>query len=138
MQGTIEFAGGVRFNADSGSGHRLILEGAPEAGGENGGMRAMEAVLLGMGGCSAYDVVQILRKQKREPASLTIEMDAQRSDQVPMVFTEIHLKYRVCGDGITQRQVKRAIELSLEKYCSVTRMLASTAEVTYEFEVMGI
>jgi len=125
MQGTIEFAGGVRFNADSGSGHRLILEGAPESGGENGGMRAMEAVLLGMGGCSAYDVVQILRKQKREPASLIIEMDAHRSDQVPMVFTEIHLKYRVCGNGITQRQVKRAIELSLEKYCSVTRMLAS-------------
>jgi len=138
MKGTIDLRKGVQFEARSGSGHTLVLEGSPESGGINEGMRPMEALLLGMGGCTAYDVAQILRRQRREPSSLAIEMEAKRSEQVPMVFTHIHLKYRVGGSGITERQVKRAIDLSIEKYCSATRMLAMTAKVTYEFEVRDI
>ncbi len=136
MKGIVEYSSAVRFEARSGTGHRLTLDGAPESGGQNSGMRPMEAVLLGMGGCTAYDVMQILRKQRKEPSALTIEMDAQRSEQVPKVFTGIHLKYRITGIGITGKQARRAIELSIEKYCSATAMLASTAEVTYECEVV--
>ena len=96
----------------------------------------MEMVLLGMGGCTAFDVAQILRKRRREPELLEIELEADRADEVPKVFTRIHLNYRVKGEGITEREVQRAIELSLEKYCSATRMLASTAEITFNFEVV--
>ena len=137
MKGTVELSDRVQFKACSGTGHELILEGAPESGGKNKGMRPMEAVLLGMGGCTAYDVAQILRKQRKEPATLVLEMEAERSEQVPMVFTRIHLTYKVSGSGITERQVKRAIDLSIDKYCSATRMLSSTAKVTYEFEVLS-
>ncbi len=136
MKGTVKLSEGVRFKAQSGTGHTLTIEGAPESGGQNQGMRAMEAVLLGMGGCTAYDVAQILRKRRREPKILEIELDAQRAEEVPKVFTHIHLKYRVAADGVTEKEVRRAIDLSLEKYCSATRMLAKTAEVTYELEVL--
>lgn len=99
-------------------------------------MRPMEMVLLGMGGCTAYDVAEILRKRRREPEILEIELEAKRAVEIPKVFTHIHLKYKVKGVGITKREVKRAIELSLDKYCSATRMLAKTAEVSFEYEVL--
>ena len=136
MNGTVKFLDGVRFEVTSGSGHTTFTDGAPEAGGRNAGMRPMEMVLLGMGGCTAFDVVEILRKRRHEPELMEIEMSAERADEIPKVFTAIHLKYRVKGDGIREREVQRAIELSLEKYCSATRMLSATAEVTFEFELL--
>ena len=137
MKGEVRLVDGVRFQVTSGSGHTTHTDGPPEEGGQNLGMRPMEMVLLGMGGCTAFDVVKILRKRRHEPELVEIQMDAQRADEVPKVFTAIHLKYRVKGEGIKENEVRRAIDLSIEKYCSATRMLASTAEVTYEFELLN-
>ncbi len=136
MKGEVRLVDGVRFQVTSGSGHSSFTDGPPEEGGKNLGMRPMEMVLLGMGGCTAFDIVQILRKRRHEPQLVEIEMEAERADSIPKVFTSIHLKYKVRGEGIKENEVKRAIDLSLEKYCSATRMLASTAEVTYEFELL--
>ncbi len=136
MKGEVRLVDGVRFQVTSGSGHSTFTDGPPQDGGKNLGMRPMEMVLLGMGGCTAFDVVQILRKRRHEPQLVEIEMEATRADEIPKVFTAIHLKYIVRGDGIKEREVKRAIDLSLEKYCSATRMLALTAAVTYEFELL--
>ncbi len=136
MQGSVKWLDGVNFQLTSGTGHSTESDGPAEAGGKNAGMRPMEMVLLGMGGCTAFDITQILRKRRRELDLLEIDLEAERADEVPKVFTRIHLKYRVAGADITAREVERAIELSLEKYCSATRMLAQTADITYEFELL--
>lgn len=136
MKGRVQLVRGVNFRVTSGSGHTSFTDGPPEHGGQNAGMRPMEMLLLGMGGCTAYDVVEILRKRRREPESLEIEIQAERAEEIPKVFTNIHLKYNVKGAGIRPRELVRAIELSLDKYCSATRMLAKTAEVTYEFNLL--
>ena len=138
MNGTVELIDGVNFRVTSGTGHVSFTDGPAEHGGVNAGMRPMEMVLLGMGGCTAYDVVEILRKSRREVRELKIEMDAKRANEIPQVFTAIHLTYRVAGDGITDRELNRAIDLSIEKYCSATRMLSSTAKVTYDFEILNL
>ena len=135
MKGTVELVEGVNFRVTAGSGHVAYTDGPPEHGGINAGMRPMEMVLLGMGGCTAYDIVEILRKSRRKLDRLTIEIEAQRADEIPKVFTAIHLIYKVHGEGIREREVERAIELSVSKYCSATRMLSSTANVTYAFEI---
>jgi len=137
VKGKVELIEGVNFRLSSGTGHVTECDGPAQEGGKNAGMRPMEMVLLGMGGCTAFDVANILRKRRHEPSLLEIEMQAQRADDVPKVFTHIHLKYRVQGTNITEREVERAIELSLDKYCSATRMLAETADITYEFELLS-
>ena len=137
MKGKVELIENVSFRLTSGSGHETRSDGPVEHGGTNAGMRPMELVLLGMGGCTAYDVVEILRKRRRPPDSLEIEIQAQRAEDVPKVFTGIHLKYFVKGDGITAKELERAIKLSLEKYCSATRMLSSTAEITFECQIIA-
>ncbi len=136
MEGTVEWLQGVNFRVTSGSGHVSHTDGPAESGGVNAGMRPMEMVLLGMGGCTAYDVVEMLRKSRCDVSALKIEMHAQRADEIPQVFTAIHLHYQVAGDGITAQKVQRAIDLSIQKYCSATRMLAATASVTCDFEIM--
>ena len=136
MRGKVELIEKVNFKLTSGSGHTTFSDGPPEHGGENRGMRPMEMVLLGMGGCTAYDVVEILRKFRRQPKLLQLELTAERADEIPAVFTKIHLKYTIDGAGIKAAEAERAIKLSLEKYCSATRMLASTAEITSEFELL--
>ncbi len=136
MNGKVELLEGVNFRLTSGSGHVTKSDGPVEEGGKNAGMRPMEMVLLGMGGCTAFDVAQILRKRRREPELLEIDLQAERAQEVPKVFTRIHLHYRVRGEGITEAEVKRAIELSLEKYCSATRMLAETAEISFDFQLL--
>lgn len=136
MNGKVELLEDVNFRLTSGSGHVITSDGPVEEGGKNAGMRPMEMVLLGMGGCTAFDVAQILRKRRREPKLLEIDLQAERAQEVPKVFTRIHLHYRVRGEGITEAEVKRAIELSLEKYCSATRMLAETAEISFDFQVL--
>ena len=135
MKGTVELVEGVNFRVTAGSGHVSHTDGPPEHGGVNAGMRPMEMVLLGMGGCTAYDVVEILRKSRRSVDSLKIELEAKRADDIPQVFTAIHMVYKISAEGVTEREVKRAIDLSVTKYCSATRMLSSTAEVTYGYEI---
>lgn len=125
---------GVAFAAESGSGHAIVIDGAPEGGGRNLGMRPMEMLLAGAAGCTAYDVVSILRKGRQPIADCVVEAVAERAPNDPKVFVKLHLVYRVAGRGLDPHQVERAVKLSKDKYCSATIMLARTAEVTWEIE----
>lgn len=132
MKTRIKWVEGVSFVGESGSGHAVVLDGAPEGGGRNLGMRPMEMVLTGAAACTAFDVVFILRKGRQAVADVVVTAEAERAPQEPKVFTKIHLVYTVAGRGLDPRQVERAVKLSKEKYCSATIMLAKTAEITYE------
>jgi putative redox protein len=127
---------GVSFVGESESGHAVVIDGAPEYGGRNRGMRPMELVLLGAAACTAFDVVAILRKARQAIADCTVDADAERAETEPRVFTRIHLRYAVAGRGLDPRQVERAVKLSKDKYCSATRMLAKTAEITFEIAIV--
>ena len=127
---------GVSFVGESESGHAVVIDGAPEYGGRNRGMRPMEMVLLGAAACTAFDVVLILRKARQPIADCAVEAEAERADADPKVFTKIHLRYAVAGRGLDPRQVERAVKLSKDKYCSATQMLAKTAEVTFEIAIV--
>ena len=132
MKARIKWVEGVRFVAETGSGHALMVDGAAEAGGRNLGPRPMELVLAGTAACTAFDVVWILRKARQPVSDCVVEAEAERAEVEPKVFTRIHLKYRVAGKGLNPAQVERAVKLSKEKYCSATLMLAKTAEITFE------
>jgi len=121
--------------AESGSGHAVVVDAAPEVGGRDLGPRPMELVLMGTGACSAIDVVHILRKARQPVTGCVVELDSERAPEDPKVFTRIHLHYLVTGKGLATAQVERAIKLSKDKYCSATIMLAKTAEITFDFEV---
>jgi len=136
MRAVIRWAGDALFVAESGSGHTVVMDGPPEAGGRNVGIRPMEMVLLGMGGCTAYDVVSILRKARQDVRDCRIEIEAKRADSPPQVFTWIHVRFLVRGKGLLAQQVERAIRLSAEKYCSASIMLGKTADITHEFEIV--
>ena len=136
MKTRIKWVEGVSFVAETGSGHAVVLDGAPEAGGRNAGMRPMEMVLAGAAACSAFDVVWILKKARQPVADCVVEAEADRAQTEPKVFTRIRLRYRVAGRGLEARQVERAVKLSKEKYCSATIMLAKTAEVITEVEIV--
>ena len=132
MKTRIKWVEGVSFVAEAGSGHAVVIDGAPESGGRNLGMRPMEMVLTGAAACTAFDVVFILRKGRQPVADVVVTAEAERAPEEPKVFTRIHLVYTVAGRGLDPRQVERAVKLSKEKYCSATIMLAKTAEITYE------
>ena len=132
MQTRIKWIEGVTFAGETGSGHAVVLDGAPEYGGRNLGMRPMEMLLTGMAACTAFDVVMILKKGRAPLADCVVTAAAERAPDDPKVFTRIHLVYTVAGRGLDAKQVERAVTLSKEKYCSATIMLAKTAEVTYE------
>ena len=123
---------GVSFVGESGSGHAVVMDGAPEYGGRNLGMRPMEMVLMGTAACTAFDVVLILKKARQPVGDCTVDATAERADTDPKVFTKIHLTYTVAGRGLDRNHVERAVKLSKEKYCSATLMLAKTAEITFE------
>ena len=126
----------VNFQGETGSGHAIAIDGAPESGGRNLGPRPMELLLLGAASCTAYDVVTILKKARQPIADCVVEAEAQRAATEPRVFTKIHLHYVVVGQGLDGRQVERAVKLSKEKYCSATLMLAKTAEMTYDIAIV--
>src|SRR5204862_6095983 len=126
---------GVRFVAETGSGHAFIVDGAPEAGGRNTGPRPMELVLAGTATCTAFDVVWILKKSRQPVSDCVVEAVAERAPEEPKVFTRIHLRYLVRGDGLNRAQVERAVQLSKEKYCSATMMLTNTAKITFDVEI---
>lgn len=127
---------GMSFTAESGSGHALVMDGAPEAGGRNLGPRPMEMLLMGAGGCSAFDVVMILKKARQPIEDCVVQVSAERAETDPKVFTKIHFHFTVYGSGLSFAAVERAVRLSHEKYCSASIMLAQVAEVTHDFEVI--
>jgi putative redox protein len=135
MRARIKWVENVTFVAESESGHTIVMDGAPEGGGRNLGPRPMETVLMGTGGCTAYDVVHILRKSRAPVADCVVEIEAERAPDDPKVFTRIHFHFIVTGKGLKTQQVERAVHLSAEKYCSASIMLAKTAAVTHDFEV---
>lgn len=135
MKARIKWVENVCFVGESGSGHTVVMDGAPEGGGRNVGMRPMETVLIGTGGCTAYDVVHILKKGRTAIADCVVEIEAERAAQDPQVFTKIHFHFIVSGNGLKPQQVERAIHLSAEKYCSASIMLAKTAQITHDFEL---
>jgi putative redox protein len=127
---------GVSFVGESGSGHTIVTDGAPDAGGRNLGMRPMELVLMGAATCTAFDLVLILKKARQPIADCVVEAEAERAGVVPRVFTKIHLRYVVAGRGLDPKQVERAVQLSKDKYCSATQMLGKTAAITYEIAII--
>ncbi|MHA1597836.1 MAG: OsmC family protein [Alphaproteobacteria bacterium] len=136
MQATVKWIDGVMFVGSSGSGHSVVMDGAAESGGQNLGIRPMEMLLLGMGGCSSFDVVGILKKARVDLVDCRVEMTAERSEEIPKVMTAIHAYYVVTGRGLTPENVERAISLSVEKYCSASVMLAETATITHDYEII--
>ena len=135
MKARIKWVENVSFIAESGSGHAFLMDGAPEGGGRNLGPRPMEVVLMGTGGCTAYDVVHILRKSRAPVTDCVVEIDAERADEDPKVFTRIHFHFIVTGNGLKPAQVERAVHLTAEKYCSASIMLGKTAAITHDFEI---
>jgi putative redox protein len=125
----------VSFLAQTESGHAIVMDGAPEGGGRNLAPRPMETVLAGTAGCTAYDVVMILRKARQRVSHCVVEVDADRAAQDPKVFTRIHFHFVVTGQGVDPKHVERAIALSADKYCSASIMLGKTAAVTHDFEI---
>lgn len=136
MRARIKWVENVCFMGESESGHAVILDGAPEAGGRNLGMRPMEMLLIGMGACTSFDVVTILKKSRQPVTDCVAEIEAARADEIPKVFTRIHVHFVVTGQGLNPAQVERAVKLSAEKYCSASIMLGKAAEITHDFEIV--
>ncbi len=135
MRATIKWNEDVNFTAETGSGHVIVMDGAPEAGGQNIGPRPMEVFLAGATACTAFDVVWILKKARQPVTDCVVEAEAERAAEIPKVFTRIHLTYRVSGKGLSRTQVERAVKLSKDKYCSATLMLAKTAQISYDIAI---
>ena len=135
MKAKIKWLDGRAFVGESGSGHAVVMDGAPESGGRNIGVRPMEMLLLGLGGCTAFDVVMILEKGREKITSCEVELEAERADTEPKVFTHVKLIYKLKGKNLKPASVERAIKLSEEKYCSATAMFAKTAKIEHEWSV---
>ena len=135
MKARAKLIEGMAFLGEAGSGHSLVMDGSAEYGGRNLGVRPMELLLLGLAGCTAFDVVHILRKGRETVADCVVEVNATRAETDPKVFTAIHLVYKVKGKGLTEAKVQRAVQLSKEKYCSASIMLGKVAEITHEYHL---
>ncbi|NOX42538.1 MAG: OsmC family protein [Gammaproteobacteria bacterium] len=135
MKASVKWLQDASFEGQSGSGHRIVMDGPPEAGGTNSGIRPMEMVLLGVGGCTAFDVMLILKKSRQQVEDCVVELKAQRAESEPKVFTHIHIHFVVTGKNLSEKHVKRAIELSAEKYCSASIMLKNSVEITHDYEI---
>jgi putative redox protein len=136
MECNVRWSGdGMSFLARTGSGHLVTMDGAPDGGGNNLAPRPMEMVLAGLGGCSAYDVVLILKRGRHDVAGCDVQLTAERAPADPKVFTRIEMRFTVRGRGLNRDAVQRAVELSHDKYCSATAMLAKTARITYSVEI---
>ena len=135
MKARVKWVEDVTFVGESGSGHALVMDGPPESGGRNLGVRPMEMLLIGMGGCTAFDIVLILGKARQRVTDCIVEVEAERAETVPKVFTRIHVHFIVTGVGLSDKQVARAVELSAEKYCSASIMLGKSAVITHDYEI---
>ena len=136
MKARIKWVDGVTMLAESGSGHAVVMDGPPEHGGRNLGVRPMEMLLIGLGGCTEFDVLHILRRGRHEVSLCEVELSAERAEADPKVFTHIHVHFRVAGKNLTEKAVERAVQLSAEKYCSASIMLGAVAEITHGFEIV--
>jgi putative redox protein len=137
LKATVKWVDGAAFVGESGSGHAMIIDGPPDHGGRNIGMRPMEMLLIGVGGCSAVDVIGILQKARQDVIDCEVQLEAERADAVPAVFTKIHLRFVVTGRNLKESHVKRAVDLSADKYCSASIMLGKAGvEITHSFEII--
>lgn len=136
MKTRIKWVEGVTFMGETDSGHAVIMDGPPDHGGRNLGPRPMEMLLLGLGGCTTFDVLMILKKSRQAVDDCVVEISAERADNEPKVFTKIHVHFIVTGKDLKEKQVERAVSLSAEKYCSASIMLGKTAEITHDFEMI--
>jgi putative redox protein len=136
MECIVKWLDGMSFIAETGTGHIVPMDGAPEAGGRNLAPRPMELVLAGTGGCTAFDVVLILKRSRQDVTGCAVSMQAERAETEPKVFTRIHFHYTLRGKGLKPESVERAIRLSAEKYCSASAMLAKTAQITHDWEIV--
>ena len=136
MKATVKWLDNMSFVGEAGSGHSVVMDGPPDDGGRNMGVRPMEMVLLGMGGCTAFDVVHILKKSRQNIVDCHVEMEAERATDIPKVFTKIHAHYVIKGKDLDAKKIERAVTMTAEKYCSVSIMLAATVEITHDFEII--
>ena len=138
MKCRVKWLDHMSFVGESDSGHSVVMDSAPDAGGRNLGVRPLEMLLLGLGGCTAFDVVSILHKSRQQMVDCEVEIEAERAEDIPKVFTKIHLHFIVSGKDLDQNKVAKAIALSADKYCSASRMLEKTAEITHDFEIVNL
>ncbi|MDC9726130.1 MAG: OsmC family protein [Gammaproteobacteria bacterium] len=138
MKARVKWIEDVQFLGESGTGHTIVMDGPEELGGHGTGMRPMELLLLGMGGCTSFDMIQMLKKGRQDVRDCVVEIGSERSDEIPKVFTKIRVHYKVTGKNLKEAQVKRAVELSTEKYCSASLMLGKTAEITHDYEIIDV
>ena len=135
MKTKIKWMQDVSFKGSSESGHEVVLDGPKELGGEGLGMRPMEMMLIGMGGCTSFDVVTILKKSRQQITGCIAEIEATRADEIPKVFTSIHIHFLIKGIDLQEKAVERAIELSANKYCSASIMLGKSVKITHDFVI---
>ncbi len=138
MKARIKWVEQVTFMGESESGHTVVMDGAPESGGRNLGMRPMELLLIGMGGCTSFDVIHILKKARQPVADCVVEITAERSAEVPRIFTRIHVHFIISGADLQEKLVSRAVELSATKYCSASLMLGKAADITHDYEIVKL
>lgn len=138
MKVKVQWVSERAFLGESGSGHSVVMDGPPEHGGRNIGVRPMEMILLGVGGCSSFDVMDILQKGRHEVLDCVVELSAERVDTVPSVFSKIHLHFKITGKQLKNSIVERAVKLSAEKYCSASIMLGKSVDITHDFEVINV
>lgn len=138
MKARVKWVEGTLMVGESGSGHAVVIDGPPDHGGRNLGMRPMEMLLLGMGGCTEFDVMMMLRKSRQDVTSCEVQLEAQRAETEPKVFTAIHAHFVIHGRNLNEKHVRRAISLSAEKYCSASIMLEKTAKITHDYEIVNL
>ena len=137
MQATVKWIDGAMFVGESGSGHSVVMDGPEDHGGRNMGVRPMEMLLLGLGGCASFDIVSILQKARQKICGCRAELSAERAEGVPSPFTKIHIRFVVSGRQLKEAQVKRAVALSAEKYCSASIMLqAAGVDMSHDYEIV--
>jgi putative redox protein len=138
MKARVKWVEDLLFLGESGSGHTIVMDGPKELGGHGTGMRPMELLLLGMGGCTSFDLIQMLKKGRQDIRDCVVQIESERSETIPKVFTKINVHYQVTGKDLKEAQVKRAVELSTQKYCSASIMLGETAEITHNYEIINV
>ncbi|PLX60548.1 OsmC family protein [Sedimenticola selenatireducens] len=137
MKARVKWVEQTLMVGESGSGHAVVMDGPPDFGGRNLGVRPMEMLLLGLGGCTQLDVVHILRKGRNQVTLCEVDLEAERAETDPKVFTKIHVHFRLAGPGLTEKAVERAVKLSAEKYCSASIMLGQVVDISHDFELLA-
>lgn len=138
MKCRVKWLDHMSFVGESGSGHSVVMDGAPESGGRNLGVRPMEMLLLGLGGCAAFDVVSILQKSRQDVVDCEVLIDSERSEDIPKVFTRINMLFVVSGRNLKDAKVEKAVSLSADKYCSASEILGKTAKMTHDYKILAI